>query len=157
MYKQELRIVKTMKTTKEGKTFPRYVALFNKGDSIGYVDVSFTGDTLNQFSSLCNGKTYADVILSFGEGKADKDTENAFIADKRKKNENGKYEPVKDKKGATIPHVVIRSISASNLMKEPIKLPQTEQKAFYDPKDFFHKCGEKNAVLTNITDSDLPF
>lgn len=157
MFKQQLRIVKTIKKTKEGREFPNYVALYDKGGSIGYIDVSFTKNTLNDYIALCKGKTYADVVLSFGEGKEDKDKENAFIADKRKKNSAGGYDVIKDRHGNPIPHIVIMSIDESCLMKAPILLPQKEKKDIYSPKDFFHRSGEKNVALSNITGSDLPF
>lgn len=157
MFKQELRIVKTIRKTKEGREFPNYVALYSKGDTIGYIDVSFTKNTMNDFIALCKGKTYADVVLSFGEGKEDKGKENAFLADKRRKNSTGGYDIIKDKKGNPIPHIVLMSIDESCLLKEPIRLPEQKKKDIYSPKDFFSKSGEKNAVLTNITDTDLPF
>lgn len=159
MYRQELRIIRKEQSTKDGKrTYPRYIALFDKGNGVGYVDVSLTGDTLATFNQLKGDKTYIDVSLSFGEGKKDRDNEEAFIGNLRKKNDDGGYTEVKDRNGNPIPHIVVIRLSKENLLSTPIKLPQKESNGtYYHPSDFFHKEDSKGAVLTNIADSDLPF
>lgn len=164
MYRQQLRIVRREQQTKDGKrTYPRYVALFDKGDEIGYVDVSLTGDTLATFNQLRGEKTYIDIELKFGEEKKDQASEEAFIGNLRRKGDGDEYVEIKDKEGNPIPHVVIVKLSEKNLLASPIQFPQKDDAkkkskgTFYSPSEFFHKKENAKATLTNIEDTELPF
>lgn len=165
MFTQEIRIVRMEQSTKDRKrTYPRYVAIYDMGDDIGFTDVSLTGDTLATFNQLRGEKTYVDVSLKFGEGKKDQVAEEAFIGNLRKKDENGEYTEIKDKNGEPIPHIVVVKLSEKNVLAEPIKFPQkddggtkTSKGTYYKPSEFFHKKETKKATLTNIKDDELPF
>ena len=148
-----LRIVRTVAHTKDGHTFPRYYAVYEKAGERAYIDVSFTGDTLNAFVGYLASRksSYLDVSLPFAQKKEERDSQHAFIAPKRKKNAEGSYSYITDKKGNRIPHIVVTKLDPDDIYPagQEIKLPESKTEKEYEVDNFFKGISDK--------DSDLPF
>lgn len=155
MKKIQLRIVKTEGKTKEGRKFPRYYAIYVRNGERAYIDVSFTGDTLNAFVGyLASRKSnYLDVALPFAQKKEERDSQHAFIAPKRKKNTDGSYSYITDRKGNRIPHIVVTKLDPDDIYPagQEIKLPESKTKKEYEVDNFFKGASDDD------TYSDLPF
>lgn len=148
-----LRIVKGEGKTKEGHKFPRYYAVYARNGERAYIDVSFAGDTLNTYVSAITARHtfYLDVILSFALVKEEYKDQSAFIAPKRRKNEDGTYSYITDKHGNRVPHIVITKLETSDILPvgKEINLPESKTEKEYRADNFFQGIGSK--------DTDMPF
>lgn len=148
----KLRVVKSEGKTKEGRKFPRYYAVYVKNGERAYIDVSFSGDTINTYlSALANRHTqYLDLSLAFAQKKEERNEQHAFVAPKRKKNEDGTYSFILDRKGNQIPHIVITRLEPSDILPidKPIVLPESKTEKNYEVDNFFG---------ISEGDSDMPF
>ena len=155
MKKVSLRIVRGEGHTKDGHTFPRYYAIYEKAGERAYIDVSFTGDTLNTFTGCLTSRksNYLDVSLPFAQKKEERDSQHAFIAPKRKKNADGSYSYITDRKGNRIPHIVVTKLDPNDIypVGKEIKLPESKTEKEYEVDNFFKGASD------NDTHSDLPF
>ena len=153
MKKVSLRIVRGEGHTKDGHTFPRYYAIYEKAGERAYIDVSFTGDTLNTFTGCLTSRksNYLDVSIPFAQKKEERDSQHAFIAPKRKKNADGSYSYITDRKGNRIPHIVVTKLDPNDIypVGKEIKLPESKTEKEYEVDNFFKGIDDKN--------SDLPF
>lgn len=147
-----LRVVKSEGKTKEGRKFPRYYAVYSKNGERAYIDVSFSGDTLNTYLSAITNRhsQYLDLSLAFAQKKEERSLQHAFIAPKRKKNEDGTYSFITDRKGNQIPHVVITKLEDSDILPldKPIVLPESKTEKAYEVDNFFG---------ISDSDTDMPF
>ena len=149
----QFRIVKTEGKTKDGRKFPRYYAIYVRNGERAYIDVSFTGDTLKSFLGYLDSRkaSYLDVSLPFAEKKEERENQHAFIAPKRKKNADGSYSYITDRKGNRIPHIVVTKLDPNDIypVGKEIKLPESKTEKEYEVDNFFKGISDK--------DSDLPF
>lgn len=148
-----LRIVKGEGKTKEGRKFPRYYAIYAKNGERAYIDVSFSGETLNAYLSALSSRhlSYLDVSLAFAQKKEERDNQHAFIAPKRKKNDDGSYSYIADRKGNRIPHIVVTKLEPTDILPvgKEIKLPESKTEKAYEVDNFFQGIGD--------SDTDMPF
>lgn len=148
-----LRIVRGEGKTKEGRKFPRYYAIYSRNGERAYIDISFSGDTLNTYVTAITSRhsSFLDVNLLFAQKKEERDQQHAFIAPKRKKNEDGSYSYITDRKGNRIPHIVVTKLTSSDILPvgQEIKLPESKTEKTYEVDNFFQ------GIDTN--DTDMPF